>query len=317
VDKDTQTRFDSSFYGPRYWMTWFSFGFLYLFGQLPLNVASGLGDWIGRLLYYIAPSRRRIAKINIALCFPELSAEEQTKLVKRTLRATGRNLTEASVSLWGSDRDFRKPGHSVTGLEHIEAARAKGQGVLLVGAHFTTIDSSARVLTQKIPFDVLYRKNKNLLLDYKITEARETFAGSAIVRSDTRQLIRNLREGRVVWYAPDQDYGAHHSVFAPFFGVNAATITGTAKIAQLGKAAVVPLAHFRDENGHYHIIIKPALENYPSGDDVADAARINRIIEDAVREHPEQYLWVHRRFKTRPPGEPSLYPPKKKKKTQG
>jgi len=106
-------------------------------------------------------------------------------------------------------------------------------------------------------------------------------------------------------------------VFAPFFGVNAATITGTAKIAQLGKAAVVPLAHFRDENGHYHIIIKPALENYPSGDDVADAARINRIIEDAVRGHPEQYLWVHRRFKTRPPGEPSLYPPKKKKKTQG
>lgn len=314
MNKDTQTQFDASFYGPKYWTTWIAYGFMWLWGRLPLNVASGLGDWIGRLLYYIAADRRRITEINIALCFPELTPEQQTDLVKRTLRAVGRNITEGSVSLWGSNRDFQKAGHTVTGLEHIEAAQARGQGVLLVGAHFTTIDSSARVLTQKIPFDVLYRKNKNLLLDYKITEARETFAGSAIVRSDTRQLVRRLREGKVVWYAPDQDYGAHHSVFAPFFGVNAATITATTKIAQLGRAAVVPLSHYRDEKGFYHIVIEPALENFPSGDEVADATRINQVIEVAVRKHPEQYLWVHRRFKTRPPGEPSFYPPKKKKR---
>lgn len=313
MNKDTQTQFDSSFYGPKYWPTWIMFGFMWLWGRLPLNVASELGDWIGRLLYYLAKERRRITEINIALCFPELNAEQQKALVKRTLRAVGRNLTEGSVSLWGSDRDFQKPGHTVTGLEHIHAAQARGQGVLLVGAHFTTIDSSARVLTREIAFDVLYRKNNNLLLDYKITQARETFAGSAIVRSDTRQLVRRLREGRVVWYAPDQDYGAHHSVFAPFFGVTAATITATTKIARLGRAAVIPLSHYRDEKGFYHIVIEPELENFPTDDDVADATRINQVIEKAVRRHPEQYLWVHRRFKTRPPGEPSLYPPRKKK----
>jgi Kdo2-lipid IVA lauroyltransferase/acyltransferase len=200
--------------------------------------------------------------------------------------------------------------YTISGLEHIHAAQAQGRGVLLVGCHFTTLDAAARILAFHIKYDMLYRKDPNPLLAYKLIQARESFAGSAIVRSDTRQLIKNLRHGHVVWYAPDQDFGTKHSVFAPFFGVQAATVTGTARIAQLGKAVVVFFAHYRDAKNIYHLVIEPALQNYPTGDDVADATHINHLIETAVAKQPDQYLWVHRRFKTRPAGEADVYPKK-------
>lgn len=177
-----------------------------------------------------------------------------------------------------------------------------------MGCHFTTLDAAARILAFHVKYDMLYRKDPNPLLAYMLIKARESFAGSAIVRSDTRQLIKNLRQGHVVWYAPDQDFGAKHSVFAPFFGVQAATVVGTARIAQLGKAVVLPFSHYRDDvNNHYSIHIEPALENYPTGDDLSDATRINQIIEQSIAKQPDQYLWVHRRFKTRPDGEASFY----------
>lgn len=312
--KDRSSDFNSAFYGPRYWPTWMALGLLWLIGQLPLSVSLKIGDLLGRLFFYVARERRRIAEINIALCFPELSAAQQEQLVRGTLRSVGMNLIEGAAALWGPSKMFRGR-HTVTGLEHIAAARARGQGVLLVGAHFTTIDVSGRVLCEHERFDVLYRTDSNALLDYMIRRARETFAGNAIPRTDTRQMIKYLRQGHIIWYAPDQDYRTQHRVFAPFFGVPAATIVGTSRIARLGQAAVLPVAHFRDEHGCYHVNISPALENFPSGDDVADATRINSIIEAAVRRYPEQYLWVHRRFKTRPPGEPPVYPPKKKKRS--
>lgn len=315
VDKHSTPEFHNSFYGPRYWLTWLGLGFFYILGRLPMFISLPLGRLIGDLFFYAARSRRRICETNIALCFPQLSAAEQRSLVHKIMHSTGKSLVETSVALWGPDSQL-KQRYSIIGLEHIEAAQAQGQGVLLVGAHFTTLDAAARILAFHVKFDMLYRKDPNPLLAYKLIRARESFAGSAILRSDTRQLIKNLRQGHVVWYAPDQDYGAKHSVFAPFFGVQAATVLGTARIAQLGKAAVIPFAHYRDEQNGYHLVIEPALQDYPSGDDVADATRINKIIETAVAKQPDQYLWVHRRFKTRPEGEASLYPKKIRKKNR-
>jgi KDO2-lipid IV(A) lauroyltransferase len=127
-------------------------------------------------------------------------------------------------------------------------------------------------------------------------------------------MIRRLREGKVVWYAPDQDYGPKQSVFAPFFGVPAASIVATMRIAEMGRAVVVPLYHYRDENDHYHVEIQEPLENFPSGDDLADAARVNAVIERNVARYPDQYFWVHRRFKTRPEGEPPCYPLRKRRR---
>lgn len=306
MDNISPTNFHSSFYGPRYWSTWLMLGVMKLVALLPLSWASGLGDWLGRGLYHLAPRRRKIAATNIALCFPELNAEEQDQLVRRILRATGINMTETCVALWGR-KTALQGRFDFVGLEHIEAAKRNGQGVLLLGAHFTSIDPAAHGMAQLHKFDAVYRRDPNRLFDYKVLQARESVADMGIVRGDIRTLVRRLKQGHMVWYAPDQDYGKKNSVFAPFFGVLASTITATSRIVRMGNAQVLPLAHYRNEKGRYQIVVGPPLENFPTEDDVADATRINAIIEAAVRKHPEQYFWVHRRFKTRPPGEPNLY----------
>ncbi len=306
MDKNSPPEFHASFYGPRYWLTWLGLGLFHLLGRLPISVSMVFGQVLGDAFFLLARSRRHIAEINIAHCFPHLTPAEQRALVRKIMHSTGKSVVESSISLWGPARQFAQR-YTIHGLEYIEAAKAKGQGVLLVGCHFTTLDAAARILAFHFKYDMLYRKDPNPLLAYKLIKARESFAGNAIVRSDTRQLIKNLRQGHVVWYAPDQDFGAKQSVFAPFFGVQAATIVGTARIAELGRAIVIPLSHYRDERNHYHLFIGAPLEGYPTGDDVADATRINHVIETAIAKQPDQYLWVHRRFKTRPEGEPGLY----------
>ena len=310
MDKANSPTFDASFYAPRYWSTWLGLGFFKFLASLPLCISMPLGAGIGRLFFYLARSRRQITEVNVALCFPELNEEQQRDLVRRILRSVGISVVETAIAFWGSDSKF-KGRYSIKGVEHIEKAQAEGKGIILMGCHLTTLDLVGRILSSHITFDVLYRPDKNPLLSYKIAQAREKFATSAIARDDTRQLIRNLRKGNSVWYAPDQDYGLKHGVFAPFFGINAATITGTSRIAQMGKAVVIPMSHYRNEQGHYEIEFYPALDNFPSGDDVADATRTNAIIEAVIRKQPDQYLWVHRRFKTRPPDEPSFYAKKK------
>jgi len=306
LDKHSSPQFHSSFYLPTYWPTWIALGLFYVIARLPYGCGLWLGKCVGALFFRLAGSRRRIAETNVDLCFPELSAVERQALVRGILTSCGVSLMESAMALWGPADKFRAR-HNIQGLEYLRQAQSQGLGVLLVGCHFTTLDAAARILAFYTAYDMLYRKDPNPLLAYELIRARESFAGNAIVRSDTRQLIRNLRQGNVVWYAPDQDYGMKHSVFAPFFGVQAATVTATAKVAQLGKAVVLPFAHYRDAQGVYSLEIGAPLEAFPSGDERADAARINQLFEVAIRRQPDQYLWVHRRFKTRPEGEPSLY----------
>lgn len=297
---------------PRFWPTWLVLGFFWVIAQLPMQLNQLVGRGLGTLFYYVAKSRRRYAEINIGLCFPELDKAAQAKMVRGTLIATGLSIAETAVALWGR-KDKMRNRYSISGLEHIAEAQAQGKGVLLCGSHLTTIDISGRIMAFHINADVLYRADPNPLMAYAIAKARSRVNGIAINRDDTRQLIKNLRQGRIVWYAPDQDYGRTHSVFVPFFGVQAATVVATSRIARLSGCAVIPFFCFREPGGRYRLEIHPALDNYPSGDDIADATRINQILEQAIRQAPEQYLWVHRRFKTRPEGEPGFYPPKKKR----
>lgn len=282
---------------------------------MPVRLNQVVGHCLGFLLFYLARSRKRYAEINIALCFPELDARAQAKMVRGVINSCGLSISETAMGLWGAENKMRNR-YSITGLEHIAAAQAEGKGVLLCGSHLTTIDISGRIMAYHIVSDVLYRPDLNPLMSYAIARARSRVNGNAIHRNDTRQLIKNLRAGHIVWYAPDQDYGPAHSVFAPFFGVQAATVVATARIAKMSGCAVIPFFCFREPKGRYRLEIQPALDHFPSGDDLADATRINRIIEEAIRQAPDQYLWVHRRFKTRPAGEPGIYPPKKKRKAR-
>jgi KDO2-lipid IV(A) lauroyltransferase len=311
LEKRQPPRFDSSFFLPRYWSTWLALFFFRLAALLPVGLNLPIGRAIGKLFFHLGSSRRRVARTNIDLCFPELDELERERLVRSSIENCGISIMESALALWGAPGKLRRRSR-VEGLENIAAVQARGQGVLLVACHFTTMDPAARILCDHIKLDVLYRKDPNPLLAYALTSAREAYVNRSIVRNDSRQLIRRLREGSVVWYTPDQDFGLKFGVFAPFFGVEAVTVT-TGRVARLGQAAVLPYFHYRDEQGCYHIHIGPELQDYPQGDEVADATRLNQVIEEMIRRKPDQYLWVHRRFKTRPPGQPGLYSKKQKK----
>jgi KDO2-lipid IV(A) lauroyltransferase len=306
LNKHGAQAFTYAFFLPRYWPTWMLLGVLRLAAFLPVRVNFWIGRFLGCLFFHLAASRRHIAQVNIRLCYPELSEKEQQQIVRGVMRSCGIHFMETAMAMWGSAEKFRNR-HIFVGGEYLDAAKKEGKGVLLVGSHLTAIDVGARVLTMYHPIDVLYRSEVNPLMIYMQIKARKTYINQTIPRKDTMQLIKNLRRGHIVWYAPDQDYGRKHSVFAPFFGVQAASVAATSRIASMGNALVLSIAYYRDEKGFYRVEIGPPLENFPSEDEVLNATRINQIIEAMIRKAPDQYLWVHRRFKTRPEGAAKVY----------
>lgn len=302
-------QFSRALLHPRYWLIWFGFGGWWLFAQLPYGVQRRLGRALGWLTYHLAKRRRRIAERNIDWCFPELSAEERQRMVRGTIDSTAMAVFESGIAWFWPARRLRKL-FTVTGLEHLQEAERQGQGVLLMAMHFTTLDIGAAMLCLEHSIDGVYRPHNNPVYDYVQRQGRErNNPGSrTIPRDEVRNIVKSLRAGRALWYAPDQDYGPKHSVFVPFFGVSAATITATAHLTRMGNAKVIPFVQTRLPNGRgYEVKVYPPLEGFPQGDDLADARQINAFIEERVREHPEQYMWVHRRFKTRPDGEASIY----------
>jgi KDO2-lipid IV(A) lauroyltransferase len=274
---------------------------------LPYSFQLPLGRRLGRTLAVILPRRRHIAEVNLALCLPELGPEAREALLRASFESLGIAFLEVALAWWAPAARLR-PLVQVEGLANLAAALAEGKGALLLSAHFTTLEIGGRLLQGFQPFRPIYRPTKNPLWDWAMLRSRERHVERAIDRQDVRAVLRALRANEPVWYAPDQDYGREHSVFVPFFGVPAATITATSRLAAMSGAPVVPFFQVRlpDARG-YLLRIEPALADFPSGDPAADAARVNALIEARVREHPEQYLWSHRRFKTRPAGSPPVY----------
>lgn len=294
---------------PRYWVTWVGFGFWWLLALLPYRAQMAMGRGLGRLLWRLAKSRRHTALRNLELCFPALSNRNRQALAKATFESTALAFFETGMAWFWPRRRLEKL-YTVEGLEHLQQAADEGEGVVLLAMHFTHLDLGAKLLCLSHSIDGLYRPHNNAVYDFIQRRGRERFSGGmAIAREDMRQMVRRLRQGRVVWYAPDQDYGARRPhVFVPFFGVPTATITATTQLMRMGRARLVPFTHYRREDGSgYDVKVYPPLTSVPTGDEKADAATINAFVEARVRECPEQYMWVHRRFKTRPEGEKSLY----------
>jgi len=287
-------------------------GLWWLLVQLPFPILLFLGKVIGRILLLFAKTRRQITQRNLELCFPDWSQDQRNKILKESFESAGITVMEMGIAWWWPNWRLKKL-FTVKGLEHVQ--QLQGQGALLLGMHFTTLDIGGTGLSLHQSYGSMYRAHENLvfnLIQFKGRSRQRFRLDEELVifpREDLRTMIRLLRDGKLVWYAADQDYGAKYSVFAPFFGIPAATITATAKLAQMGRAAVLPFTHTRLPSAKgYEITIHPPLENYPVGDELADATTINKVIEQCIKENPGQYLWAHRRFKSGPVDAPNRYP---------
>lgn len=292
---------------PQVWPTWCLVGLGWLVARLPWGALFPLGGLLGRLAFRLGGARRRITETNLRLCFPELDATERQALARRVFEAVTQGALELCVA-WLNPKRGRRHRVRVEGAEHFHAALAEGRGLVLLGAHFAVMDIIAAELVNLGPVDVMYRKNRNPVWEWVQVCGRGHYFDGVLERKALRPTLRALKAGRAIWYAADQDYGPKHSVFAPFFGVPAATITATAQLARHNGSPVLPMSQHRNAADRtWTIRFEPPLADFPSGDAHRDAATVNQAIEQAVRSCPEQYLWLHRRFKTRPPNEPRPY----------
>jgi KDO2-lipid IV(A) lauroyltransferase len=268
-----------------------------------------IGRLVGLALYRASPGRREIARINLRLCFPQMGDTEREALLRANFESLGIAVCETAMAFFWSDRRLAPLSH-IEGLEHLQGALARGKGVILLTCHMTHLEVSGHLLAMHEKISLMYREHKNPLMDQVIRESRAARAHDTVERNDVRAMIRELRKGHAVWYAPDQNYGGTKQVvFVPFFGVPALTVTTTARLAQMTGAAVVPFFPVRLEDGSgYRIRLLPALADFPGENEAADALRINRLVEQVVLEAPAQYLWVHRRFKSGPDGRTDHYP---------
>jgi KDO2-lipid IV(A) lauroyltransferase len=296
---------------PRYWLNWLGLGIWWLLAQLPFGLQMFLGSCLGKLMKMFAKRRIAIAKRNLELCFKHLTIKEQQQLLDQHIDSLGKVFFEIGLAWFGSKRRLQKLV-SYEGLEYLKSAEKDGVGVVLMALHFTHLDLGAAFINLQHSIDGSYRQHDNPVYDFIQHKCRERFNAdsTAIEVGDIRTVIKQLRRGRAIWYAPDQDYGrrgSKHSIFIPFFGVDAACITSTSQLARMGNARVIPFVCIRKKTGGYLLKVKPPLVDFPSDDLVQDTKRIMKQVEDGILMAPEQYLWVHRRFKTRPEGAPSLY----------
>ncbi len=291
---------------PRFWGTWCALTLLRAIAALPEAWHPALGRTLGRVARHTLRRRRSIVRTNLELCFPELGPESRLQLERRHFEAAGLSLLETARA-WFHDLGPLDARLQVEGGEHLDAALATGNGVLLAGAHFLTLEIVCALVARRWPLDAVYRPQRNPALERIQLRGRHHY-DAVIDHRDLRQLMRRLRAGHAVWFAADQDHGARRSEFVPFFGIAAATLTSTSRLAKLTGARVLLMQHWRNADDHsWTVRFRPLPEPFPGADPRSDAAVLNASLERAVAEHPEQYLWLHRRFKTRPAGEPARY----------
>lgn len=286
--------------------SWLGVLVLWLVHFLPMRWIGAIGAALGSLLYRFG--RGHVTRVNLRLCFPELTDAQRDELGRRHFRMLGRNALELSIMVWGSERRLLELIR-LEGIEHLHQAAAGGRPVIVFAPHFIGLNMGGIRVAHAYPGTAsIYSRQKNPVLDRIFLKARTRFGNPHLVsRQDgLRSVIRAIRSGKPFYFLPDMDFGIRDAIFSPFFGVPTATITALPRLAKLGEAKIVPVIT-RQEGEGYVARFYPAWDDYPSGDLEADVRRMNAFIEDRVREMPEQYFWAHKRFKTRPPGEPNPY----------
>ena len=304
----------SRFLHPRYWPTWIGLGFMRTMSWLPLPLIALLGGALGMLLYVLHAGRRHVVTVNIRRCFPELSAVEQVRIVRKHYRAFGQTLLDIGVAWWASEARIKRLTR-FRDRTHYDQALRENKNIILLAPHFLGMDYGGIRLSIERPMLAVFRHPVNKLLSVMMERARSRFRLRMVehVKSFTT-LVKLTKKGAPLYYLPDQDAGRRQSVFAPFFGIPAATFAVLPRLARMTDAVVIPCITRQLSWGRgYEITLGAPLENFPSDDALADTTRMNKAIEDAIREMPEQYFWLHKRFKTRPEGEKDFYSREKAK----
>ena len=276
---------------------------------MPWEAQRAIGGGAGWLLYLLMRRRRRIAERNLELCFPHMAEASRSRIVRRHFRSLGFGFVEIAFAWWGRDKEIARRSR-IVGAEHLEKALAHGRGVILFGGHFTTFEIGGRIMASRFEVGATYRPHNDPWWDSKLRTGRMRYLSTLLPHKDARAMVRHLGKNQILWYAPDQDYSGRRHVFARFFAEPAATTTATSWLARRSGARIVPYAsHRRADDSGWDVVLGAALEDFPSGNDVADAERLHAVLESEIERSIEQYLWIHRRFKTRPPGMRPAYDP--------
>ncbi|NIG98425.1 MAG: kdo(2)-lipid IV(A) palmitoleoyltransferase [Serratia symbiotica] len=301
-------KFQSVLLHPRYWLTWFGLVLLFLLVQLPYPLLHRLGKWMGRSSMHFLKRRVSITHRNLELCFPDMDEAQRERKVVGNFESLGMGLMETGMAWFWSDQRVKR-WFKANGIYHLKMAQQNQRGVLVIGVHFMSLELGGRAMGLCQPMMAMYRPHNNKAMEWAQTKGRMRSNKTMLDRKDLRSMVRALKRGEAVWFAPDQDYGPRGSVFAPLFAVEqAATTSGTFMLARMANPAIVPVVLIRREKGRgYDLLIQPALEDYPLTDERAAAAYMNKVVEKEIMRAPEQYMWLHRRFKTRPLGSPPLY----------
>ncbi|QUM81318.1 LpxL/LpxP family Kdo(2)-lipid IV(A) lauroyl/palmitoleoyl acyltransferase [Moritella sp. 5] len=304
-----KAQFANKLLHPKYWSLWFGASLARLTQLLPLDKQMKLGAAIGRLVKKLISRRVNIAKRNLEICFPDMPEAERERLLERNIEEIGKAIFDITNAWWWSDEKVQRH-MTIKGQAHIAQTIADGHGVILFAVHCLPLEMGARIFGQFHPGVGVYRPHKNPVMEYLQVKGRLRSNKALVPKSNLRQMVKSLRNLDVIWYTADQDFGRSSATFVPFYAMpDAATITGASTLAHLGKAKVLPFSVIRnaDDKG-YTIEIMPPLDNFPSKDHVADAKRGNTIIEQIIDKDRAQYMWLHRRFKTRPNQDsPSVY----------
>lgn len=293
---------------PKYWAGWLGAGLIWLAGKLPQRLCLGLSVPLAGLMKHLMKRRHAIAVRNVEHCFPELDAGQHKAIVDNCFRSLSRAVFEIAWS-WSASRRHILKISEVEGMDKLLEARMQGKGVLLITAHISCLEIGGRIFTHSCPeVKGMYRPLKSPVLEWYQTRARSKYSAGMINKRDMRSAIRYLRQGGVMWYAPDQDFGAEQSVFVPFFGIQTATLLATHRLIRLTGCAVVPMfPSYNPETRRYKVRLLSPIEVFPDDDPLPVLKKLNKVMEDQIRCAPGQYWWVHRRFKTRPEGEAPFY----------
>ncbi len=291
----------------KYAPSWLFYGLIWLLSQLPYALLIMIGQGLGAVIYHLIPSRVKVVTTNLRLCFPEIKSTQRQLMIKNNFKELGIMITQTFKTFLSNTKTLEQNA-TIEGGEHIENCLKENKGVLLVAGHFTALDMGGKILCKKYPIAGMYRPHKHPLVEYIVTRSRLRYATHMFKRDELRPIIKHLKNGGVLWYAPDQNYRRGQSVFVPFFERKAATITATHQLARLSKCAVLFFHVQRNsEKPHYTLTISPPLPDFPSKDAIEDTTRINKGIEDMVKINPSEYLWIHKRFKTVEKGEKNPY----------